>query len=256
MKRLIWLLTFLILCVSCISQPAKTTGKTILIYTHNGEGYVHENIEASVKALQEVCTGLEIETKVSDDPEMFSGENLSRFDGIIFSNTNNEAFITEEQRKVFQSFIRSGKGFAGIHSACGSERDWPWYWAMLGGKFYRHPPLQPFQIKVIDKNHPSTRTLPETWDWEDECYYIHHLNPDIHVLLAADLATIEDEQRAEYPGTTFGDLFPLAWYHYFEGGREWYTALGHKPEHYSDPVFREHLKGGILWILEIETEKP
>jgi type 1 glutamine amidotransferase len=123
---------------------------------------------------------------------------------------------------------------------------------MVGGKFLRHPPFQPFKIKVIDRNHPSTDFLPEIWEWEDECYYHHYLNPDIHVLLAVDLTTIEDEQRDEYPDKIFGDLFPLAWCHQFDGGREWYTALGHSPEHYSDSLFRKHLKGGIEWVLEMD----
>jgi len=109
--------------------------------------------------------------------------------------------------------------------------------------------MQPFGIKVVDGDHLSTAHLPDPWKWEDECYYIHHLNPDIHVLIAADLTTVEDEKRVEFPGTVFGDYFPLAWCHEFDGGRQWYTALGHKPEHYDDPNFSEHLKGGILWIL-------
>ena len=237
----------------CAHTDIKERNK-VLIYTRNGEGYVHDNIEASVKALQEICSELKIETQVSDDPALFTAENLQQFDAIIFSNTNNEAFLSDDQRKAFQEYIRSGGGFVGIHSACGSERDWPWFWAMLGGKFLRHPPLQPFDIKVIDKTHPSTSCLPDIWKWEDECYYINNLNPDIHVLLAVDLTTIEDENRDEYPGKTFGDLFPLAWYHQFEGGREWYTALGHKIEHYSDSLFRQHLRGGIMWILNGESQ--
>ena len=239
---------------SC-AHPDIKEQKKVLIYTRNGEGYIHGNIDASVKALQGICTEIKVETEVSDDPAYFTSDNLQRFDAIIFSNTNNEAFITDDQRDAFQKFIRSGKGFVGIHSACGSERNWPWFWAMLGGKFLRHPPLQPFDVKVIDQNHPSTRFLPDTWKWEDECYYINNLNPDIHVLLAVDLTTIEDTNRMEYPGTTFGDLFPLAWYHKYDGGREWYTALGHNPEHYSDSLFLRHLKGGIKWSLGMARPK-
>jgi type 1 glutamine amidotransferase len=251
MRKVIWLI-FLPLVISCDSRPEVKEQKKILIYTRNGEGYVHDNIDASVKALQEICYDINIETDVSDDPGLFTNENLLQYDGIIFSNTNNEAFLTDEQRSVFQAFIRSGKGFMGIHSASGSEREWPWYWSVLGGKFLRHPPFQSFNIRIIDNNHLSTDFLPETWEWEDECYYLHCLNPDIHVLLAADLTTVEDDERDNYPGTTFGDLFPLAWCHQFDGGREWYTALGHSPEHYSDSLFREHLKGGIEWVLELE----
>jgi len=228
------------------------TQKKILIYTRNGEGYVHANIEASVKALEDICQGAGVLTEVSDSAELITGEYLAGFDAVIFCNSNNDAFTSDDQRKAFQEYIRSGGGFAGIHSACGSERNWPWFWSLLGGKFIRHAPLQPFDIKIIDPDHPSTSHLPDPWNWEeDECYYLHHLNPDIHVLIAADLTSVEDEQRAEFPGTVFGDLFPLAWCHEFDGGRQWYTALGHKPEHYSDPYFRNHLKGGILWVLNM-----
>ena len=120
---------------------------------------------------------------------------------------------------------------------------------MLGGKFERHPPYQPFKIKVIDHKHPSTEFMEDTWSWEDECYYLKHLNPGINILLAADLRTIEDEGKDLYPGEVFGHYFPLAWYHQFEGGRVFYTALGHSPDHYSDPDLIKHIEGGIMWAV-------
>lgn len=224
--------------------------KQVLIYTKNGEGYVHDNIAASVEALEEICARMNIKTSISDDAAIFDSKKIYKYDAIIFSNSNNEAFDTDQQRENFQEYIRSGKGFVGVHSACGSEREWPWFWSMLGGTFIRHAPLQEFDIKVIDPEHISTKHLPETWPWEDECYYMNQLNPAIHVLIAADLTTVKDKQRAEFPGEIFGDLFPLAWYHEFEGGRSWYTALGHKIEYYKDENFRKHLAGGIVWVLE------
>ena len=75
------------------------------------------------------------------------------------------------------------------------------------------------------------------------------LNPDIHVLLAADLTTVKDDKKKDYPGTIFGDTFPLCWYHEFAGGRQGYTALGHKSAYYQDETFRKHLAGGIEWAL-------
>lgn len=253
MRHIILIISILAVSFSCSVQQKQAEGKKVLIYTRNSwDGYIHDNIAASVKALQEICADLGVETEVTDSPAVFTPEKLAGFDGIVFANTNNQAFTSEDQRLAFQEFIRSGKGFAGVHCSSASERDWPWFWAMQGGAFLRHPPLQPFDIKVIDPNHLSTAHLPETWKWEDECYYCNYLNPDIHILLAADLRTIDDSLKVEYPGTTFGDYIPLAWYHSFEGGRQWYTALGHKIEHYSDPLFRDHLKGGILWILGYE----
>jgi type 1 glutamine amidotransferase len=224
--------------------------ENVLIYTKNGTGYVHDNIAASVACLKKICQTNGWAFEVSDDASIFTAEKIKVFDVLVFSNTNNETFDTEEQRKVFQDYIRNGGGFVGIHSACGSERQWPWFWANLGGKFVRHPPLQPFDIKVIDNANPSTQHLPDIWKWEDECYYMNELNPAIHILIAVDLRTIEDSKKDSYPGRIFGDYFPLAWCQEFDGGRQWYTALGHKIEHYSDKNFIQHLAGGIRWAMQ------
>jgi type 1 glutamine amidotransferase len=246
--RIFYLLVILVF-LSCENIQTADLNNKILIYTRNGEGYVHDNIPKSVEALKMICDSLKISYEVSDDPLVFDQRFAERFDAVIFTNTNNEAFNTDDQRNIFQDFIQNGGGFVGIHSACGSERDWPWFWAMVGGKFVRHPPYQPFDIKIIENNHPSTKFLPEIWKWQDECYFMNNLNPDIRVLLAADLLTIEDENMDTYPGDTFGDLFPLAWYHEFDGGREFFTALGHDPDHYQDKNFINHLTGGIQWVL-------
>lgn len=225
----------------------------VLVYTRNhvtnGKGYVHDNIPASVEMLRELGQRGGFTVEATDDPKVFTDESLRRFKAIIFSNSNNEAFENDEQRDAFRRFIQAGGGLVGIHSASGSERQWPYFWSVLGGKFRRHPPLQRFTIHVINKDHPATAHLGDTWEWEDEFYYLDQLNPGMTVLLAGDLTTVDDPRRKEYPGTIFGDLFPLAWCQEFDGGREFYTALGHKIEYYSDPRFQQHVLGGILWVL-------
>lgn len=244
MKRI---LILVFIALSLIS--GKKLPKRILIYTHNGKGYVHDNLSASVEALKKLCAENGYESEATDDPSVFTPEKLKTFSCIIFSSTNNEAFDTEAQRQAFVEYTHGGGGFVGIHSASGSERQWPWFWAMLGGKFVRHPELQKFTLKVVDTKHPATNFLGAQWQWEDECYYTNQLNPDIHVLLAADLTTITDDKKNEYPGAVFGNYFPISWCHEFEGGRQFYTALGHKSEYYKDPTFLKHVLGGIQWTL-------
>jgi len=251
MKIQIILLSLIAIFIECSEHPAGN----VLIYTKNGKGFVHKNIAASVECLEKICDHNSFTFEVTDDAAVFSKERIAAFDLLIFSNTNNQTFDTPEQKKVFQDYVRGGGAFVGIHSACGSERDWPWFWANLGGKFLRHPKFQKFDIKVIDQKHPSTSFLDPVWKWEDECYFINHLNPDIHILLAADLTTIDDGKKEQYPGDVFGDLFPLCWCHEFDGGRQWYTALGHQPEHYKDENFMKHLAGGILWAIKKSDKK-
>jgi len=259
-----------VLLLSAISLAAASE-RRVLVYTKNGKGYVHDNIPASVAALKKLGAENNFIVDVSDDPAVFTDSNLQRYNVVIFDNANNEVFDNEAQKAAFQRYIRgpkraesaagagqaavspgygpSGHGFVGIHSASGVERDWPWYWELLGGKFLRHPKLQTFTIKVKDPNDPSTAHLPASFQWTDEFYFLDHMPKGLHILLAGDLTTLNDPAKDKYPGKQFGDEFPLAWHHEFEGSRSWYTALGHQKEHYSDPVFMKHILGGILWAM-------
>jgi type 1 glutamine amidotransferase len=157
--------------------------------------------------------------------------------------------LNDSQRDAFKRYIESGGGFVGIHSASGSERNWPYFASVVGGKFVRHPHQQAFLIQVKDRDFPATAKLPASFEWKDECYLLDHLNPDIHVLLATDYGKLDDPERGKHPEESFGDSLPLAWYHQFDGGREYYLALGHNKEDYSNPLLYNQILGGILWAV-------
>lgn len=242
-----------LLVVLTSSLWTQAAEKKILVYTRNfvstGKGFVHDNIATCAAAIQKMGQENGFAVDVSEDPKLFTDATLKQYQALVFANSNNEAFENDEQRDAFKRYIQAGGGFVGIHSASGSERKWPYYWSVLGGKFLRHPKLQKFTVRVKDANHPATKELPATFEWEDECYYSDNLNPDNKVLLVTDPAKLVDPQKATYPGDRFGDALPLAWYHNFDGGREFYTALGHKKEHYSDPILKKHILNGILWAM-------
>lgn len=251
LKHLIPWFTF----VGILAGSAALSGaeKKVLVYTRNytpdGKGYVHENIPNSIAAIKKMGAENGFAVDASDDPKLFTDANLKQYAALIFSNSNNEAFENDEQRDAFKRYIQHGGGFVGIHSASGSERKWPYYWSVLGGKFVRHPKIQTFTIRVTDRKHPATKDLPATFEWNDECYYSDNINPDIKPLLVTDPAKLVDPQKATYPGDRFGDTLPLAWYHTFDGGRQFYSALGHKKEDYENPLLYKHFLGGILWVL-------
>jgi len=249
MKKTTLILAFLAFTTSTFAQ----TEKKVLVYTKNGEGYVHDNIPACVESIIKLGKKNNFQVDTSSNASIFTEENLKQYDALVFASTNNAVFDTDEEKIAFIRYTEAGGGFVGIHSACATERDWHWFQQVIGGKFVRHAPFQEFTIKVIDPNHQSTNFFTSDWIKKDECYYVNNINPDIHILLAADLVSVEDKQKETYPGNTFS-LFPLAWFHNFDGGRQWFTALGHSIEDYSDPVFTRHLLGGILW--SIENGKP
>ncbi len=232
-----------------------------LIYTRNGltadgkKGFVHDNIAASVKALEELGRENRIAMDVADDPKVFTDDNLKKYRVVIFDNSNNAAFDTEEQKAAFQKYIHNGGGFVGIHSATGSERKWPWFWQLIGGTFGFHPPLQKFTINILDKKHPATAFLSgDTWAWEDEFYVIKEQPKDLHILLAGNFKALKLPEKTKKIAESLPDSVPLAWCHEFEGARSFYTALGHKKEYYSDPLFRKHLLGGIQWAMKLDAK--
>lgn len=235
--------------VTVFSAASSAPAKKVLVYTRNGKGYVHDNIQASVEAIRKMGAENGFAVDVTTDSNFFTDATLAQYKAVIFSNTNNEAFDTAGQREAFQRYLQAGGGFVGIHSATGSERAWPYYWSIVGGKFWRHPKLQPFTVRVVDASHPSTSGLPATFQWEDECYMHEYLNPSLHPLLVTDPTALEDPDRAKRGLDLLGHAMPLAWTLNMDGGREFYTALGHKIEHYKDPLLVKHILGGILWAV-------
>ncbi len=233
--------------INSYSQSTDFRAKKILIYTKNGEGYKHENIPTSTNALIEICKAMGVEAQVSENPVIFTQPELNHFDAILFNNTNNEVFDTPQQKEAFKRFCLSGKGFGGIHSAIGSQRNWPWFWKLIGGSFLRHPPFQTFKVRVHRKRHPSTRHLKNSFEVEDECYIIKNSNQFFKVLLKADLTTVTENRNEKHYPTSYA---PLSWYNTFGGGKQWVTLLGHSKNLYALPWFQKHLKGGIEYLLK------
>jgi type 1 glutamine amidotransferase len=206
-------------------------------------GFRHDSIPEGVHAL--VLLGKERGwvVEATEDPASFHAPRLSRFDTVLFLNTNGEV-LDDAGRKALVAFVRSGKAFVGVHGAAATEPDWPWYGALVGATFKTHPAVQPAVVTVEDAEHPATRHLPASWRRSDE-WYAFHENPrgEVRVLLTLDESSYEPGEGA------MGADHPLAWCHDFEGGRAFYTALGHTDESYRDALFLEHLAGGIAWSL-------
>jgi type 1 glutamine amidotransferase len=243
----------LLAAVALCAALAPAQEKKILVYSRNytpdGKGYVHDNIAASVAAIRKMGAANGFAVDASDDPTVFTTANLQQYRALIFSNSNNQAFENDFQREAFRACIRAGGGFVGIHSASGSERDWDYYQKVLGAKFKRHPKLQPFTVQVVAPDFPAARGIPASFPWEDECYYVEKLQPGVKPVLVTDPRKIIDPEFAADPGDLIDGMRPLAWYQTFDGGREFYLALGHKKEDYENPILTRLILGGIQWAM-------
>jgi uncharacterized protein len=204
-------------------------------------GYRHQSIPAGIEAIKKLGEANKFSVETTEDSLAFTDENLAKYKAVIFlSPTMN--VLGEEQQKAFENYIKKGGGFVGIHAATDCEYDWPWYVKMVGGSFLSHPQQQVAKIMVKDPKDPSTKHLPAVWERKDEWYNFKNMNPDVHVLLALD--------ETSYTGGKNGDNHPIAWYHEYDGGRAFYTGLGHTNESYTEPAFLQHLLAGIKYAMK------
>ncbi|MGK6351674.1 ThuA domain-containing protein [Parapedobacter sp. DT-150] len=249
--RSISLLLFMAVATNTLfAQSVNWKRVKVLVYTKNGKGFVHDNIENSVIAMREMAKEHGFSVDVTDDPSVFTDDNLQQYDALVFSNTNNVVFDTDAQRVALMRYIQAGGGFVGIHSASGTERQWKWFKQLLGATFYWHDKFQPFTVNILDAKHPSVTHLPRKWVRVkgDEFYYLKQLSVDLHVIAVNDATTLQGKNPGRLD--TFGDVFPSVWCHEFDGGRSWYTSLGHHKNDYMDEEFRKHILGGIASVVK------
>lgn len=216
--------------------------KRILVFSKTA-GYHHASIKQGQLAIMQLGSENGFAVDTSADASVFTKKGLSKYKAVIFLNTTGDV-LNNEQQTVFEEYIRSGKGFVGIHAATDTEYDWPWYAKLVGAQFSNHPKIQDAKLLITDNTHASTAHLPATWPRKDEWYNFKNQNPDVHVVMTVD--------EKSYEGGKNGDNHPMAWYHEYDGGRAFYTALGHTEESYADVNFLKHLLGGIKYSANIK----
>ena len=217
----------------------------ILVFSKT-TGYRHESIEPGKSAIIQLGLDNGFKVDTTEDATMFNPEVLGQYDAVVFLNTTQDVLDTSQQ-EALMSYIRSGHGFVGIHSAADTEYDWPWYGRLVGAYFDGHPNdpnVRDGVLIVADSSHQSTKHLPHRWTRTDEWYDYRSHNPDVTVLLTAVESSYKRPE--ENPSA---EAHPIAWYHDFDGGRAFYTGLGHTSESYSEPMYLQHILGGILYAI-------
>lgn len=220
-----------------VENETNETELKVLIFSKTN-AYRHESIEPGGIALIEYFQDHNISATQSDDSTMFNGNNLSQFDVVIFFNTTGNILDSTQENNLVKH-IRAGKGFVGIHSASDTEYDWVWYSRLVGAQFATHPDIQKATVVKIDTHHIANKHLTDRWTRTDEWYNFRKLPDSVTVLLAIDETT--------YEGGTHDSLHPVSWYHNYDGGRSFYTAMGHTVESYQDTLFLKHILEGVIW---------
>jgi type 1 glutamine amidotransferase len=222
---------------------------TVALFTKTA-AFHHESILQAVEAVRHLGDLHDFKVVWSEDAtRIFKDDELKKYKAVIFLSTTGDV-LNDEQQAAFERYIKAGGGFVGIHAAADTEYDWPWYNNMLGHMFHIHPPIQTATIRVEDYNFPGMDRFPKRFLWTEEWYeYDASRAKDLHYLLSVDESTYKPtaDWGARGSGKGMGKFHPLAWYHTYDGGRAFYTGLGHLPATWSDTNFLHHVYGGIYW---------
>lgn len=220
-------------------MQAKDTVK-VLVFSKT-VGYRHDSIPAAKSAFEKAQSVYSMKMDFTEDSNSFTKTNLVNYDVIVFLLTTGDV-LNQEQEEAMQLFIRRGGGFVGVHSATDTEYDWVWYGELVGAYFLSHPEVQSAKVVVEKPEHATMHGIPNPWLRSDE-WYDFKKNPrllkDIHILATVDEMT--------YRGGKMGNDHPVIWCREFDGGRSWYTAMGHTQESFADPVFIKMIMQGIRW---------
>ncbi|RYZ53213.1 MAG: ThuA domain-containing protein [Sphingobacteriales bacterium] len=238
--RLTMLLTLFCLLISATDTLAKK--KKVLVFCKTA-GFHHGSIKQGVVALFKLGAENKFDVDTTTNSANINGANLKKYDAVIFLNTTGD-ILNEEQQNAFIKYIQSGKGFVGVHAATDCESKWQWYGNLVGAYFGGHPAQQVAKLNVVDHNHLSTKNLPGVWSRKDEWYNFKWMAKDLKVLITIDETSYDPGKEA------MGENHPMAWYHEYDGGRAFYTGLGHTEDSYGEPMFLAHLLGGIKYALK------
>ncbi len=218
----------------------------VLVFSKTA-GYRHASIEPGVAAIKKLGRENGFAVDATEDAGAFTDRNLTQYQAVVFLSTTGDV-LDARQQDSFERYIQAGGGWVGIHSATDTEYDWPWYGRLAGAYFTSHP-LDPNvrkgTFRVLDKSHPSTVGFPDTWEREDEFYNFKSISPAIRVLVDID--------EKSYQGGTNGDRHPMSWYHQFDGGRVFYTNMGHTDATFTEAPFLRHLLGGLRYAMGTGT---
>ena len=235
MRSLVYLALFCLLLQSCSEKKSK-----VLVFSKT-KGFRHASINVGKPAIQKLATENNFQVDTTENAAAFTEDNLKKYAAVVFLSTTGDV-LDLQQQNALKRFIQAGGGFVGVHAAADTEYDWWWYNKLVGAWFKSHPKTQKAKIIKVDNQDPRFQiTTPDNWERTDELYNYKKIADDLTVLYKLD--------ESSYEGGENGGDHPWAWYHDFDGGRAFYTGMGHTDESWTEPEFLAHLTSGIKYAI-------
>jgi type 1 glutamine amidotransferase len=208
----------------------------VLVFSKTA-GFRHDSIPQGIAMLRELGAANNFTVTATEDSAQFT--NLSQYEAVVFLNTTGDV-LNASQQTAFESYIRGGGGYVGIHSASDTEYDWPFYGELVGAYFASHPAIQQATVRVENRAHQATQHLGSSWVRTDEWYnFRSNVRSSARVLATLDEST--------YSGGSMGADHPHTWCKTVQSGRSFYTGSGHTQASYTEANFRSMVLGGLRY---------
>lgn len=217
----------------------------ILVFSKTS-GFRHASISMGIKMLYDQSRKQNWVITATEDASLLRDDFLAKFDMAVFLSPTGDA-ICDAGQAAFEKFIKSGKGFVGIHAAADCEYEWPFYGNLVGAYFLTHPPAQKATVIFENYDHPAMKPFKgmKTYTTVDEWYsFKKNPRPNVNVLARLDESTIKKSNNDKWK---MGD-HPLIWWNDKDGVRSFYTVFGHTNEAFQDEKIIEHIKNAINWV--------
>lgn len=223
------------------NKPLSNKKNTVLVFSIT-KGFRHASIADGIVAIKKLGEENNFDVDTTENVNAFNPENLARYKTLIFLSPTGTNVFNDAQKQALKQYINKGGGLVGIHAATDFCFEWDWYGKMIGGFFESHPKVQQAKLLLVDPKNKIVKDLPENWMHTDEWYNFKNFNKDVKVIVKVD--------ETSYQGGKMNNDHPITWYHNFDGGKVFYTALGHTKESYKDPLFLKQVLSGIKWTMK------
>jgi type 1 glutamine amidotransferase len=246
------------------ADPPRT--RQVLFFTKSS-GYEHgviKETDGQPSFAARVLAGLgprhAIAFTFSKDGSKFTPAYLAQFDAFVFfttgdllsAGTDGNPPMTAAGKAALLAAVEGGKGFVGVHSAsdtfhAAAKGGTDPYTRMLGGEFVVHGTQQSGRMRVADPTFPGLGSAIANFDLVEEWYSMINFAPDLRVLLVQDTAHMGDPDPGRHNASYRRPPYPSTWARRHGQGRVFYTAMGHREDVWTNPLFQQILFGGIGW---------
>lgn len=257
MKRQLWLIALGLMVTVCASSRPTTAAEPVKVlmltqskgFTHGSVNRRDQELAPSEIAMTQLGqqTGLFTVHCTQNAEADFTKDNLKNYKIVMFYTTGDLPIADADRDYFFNEWLKTkGNGFIGFHSATDTFHKYEPYWDMIGGTFNGHPwgAGETVTVSVHDQNHPAMKPLGAEFEIKDEIYQYKNWQPEkVRVLMSLNMAKCKTKRPY---------MVPVSWVKDYSDGKVFVTNLGHNEGTWTNPLFLEHVTGGVKWILGLE----